>query len=160
VLVTTELQTLFMGDQAKRLRRGRTIAWMHAPSVVRACPPYIVGVSSAGVEVQLLDPFTDGGLRQMLPLQGAVSAAVHPCKAGVVVLLTGAGVARLVPVLARVQAQEMLRLKEHEEALMLAGMMPKSEVSSLTSPAWRCVVFISLVIDKQTCVCRRQPGVN
>lgn len=128
VLVTWGQQTLFMGDQSKRLRRGRTIAWTNAPSVVHACPPYIVGVGHAGVEVQLMDPFTDGDLRQMLALQGAVAVATHTSKGGAIVLLSSTGVARLVPVSARVQAQEMLRLKEHEEALMLAGMMPKTEV--------------------------------
>lgn len=132
VLLTCGQQTLVMAEQGRRT--GRSYTWGAAPLATASCPPYVLALSAQGVEVQMLDPFADSCLGQVVALSGMASMAARCASDGsVFVVATTGDLVRLAPLPRKVQAQELLALQEHEEALAMASLMPAGEVRARRS---------------------------
>lgn len=156
VLLTRDSQSLFYGPECRPLRargapRGGAgaasaapggITWSSPPSAVLAVPPFAVAVVEGGLEVRLLDPLSGAGLSQSISLRGVdllppPSSSVATAGGGGlpdVVYFSAAGpeaawagVLALVPAPAGEQAEALLALGEHEEALAMCRLMPKKQ---------------------------------
>jgi hypothetical protein len=124
-LVTRGAETFFFGEGGRRAGRDRRLAWGAPPLALAVAPPYAFARLPAGVEARLLAPFSDAGLRQVLPLPGVAALAAGATADGSLFAIDAAGgLVRLAPAAQRAQARQMLELGEFEEALALCRAMP------------------------------------
>lgn len=136
VALTRDKQTSFMAEQARPTRRGRVVTWTAPPQVVAVSGPYILAFTAGGVQVQLVDPFTDAAIAQDLPCAELTATSVACTSDGSVFAATATGGLAQLKLASYIdQAEQMLEVEEYEEALAMCRLVPAVQVKQEPSSA-------------------------